>query len=425
VVSRDADQFKTRGGFLKVARWRVYVNPFDDDGAYTEYVEVTSDVAALGSPKQGIDNTEFDVGVVKNSGFNITLRNDHGYYSDVTELQSIFRYTRKNAKIKITWDIRDYDLIAGFFSAGQEPLGGEYLVFEGLINEVTSTSDIAAQQATFSILGFDSLLNEIQVPYSSISNGQDFSTILYAMLNQAPFTSHITVSLANINPSTELAIDDKTSLENKTVGGVLKNILLAANSVLYIKSNTVYVVSRTPDGTVEKTFYGQASRSIENIINIPKFRDGLNRVFNLWTWDEVESVYSRDTSSITKYGVLAKSIRLDIIADASTSKIQTILDANKTEFAFPKVELELETPIWYDTLALDILDTVNIDYPTIYHGYEGAELARYDLGAVYDGTARYPHQQWSLTLSTETDFKITSKKIDPKKQTILFGLREV
>lgn len=408
-----------------MARWRVYIKPFNDDGEYLDdYIEVTRDVATLGSPRVAVDNTEFDVGVVKNSGFNVTLRNDHGKYSEVNELKSIFRTTRKNSLIKITWDFRDRDLLAGFFQCGREPLGGEYLVFEGLINEVTSAADIQAQQATFAVLGFDSLLSEIEVPFSSINDGDLFSTAIYTMLNQAPFTDHVTVNLANITPSTDLAIDDKTTLENKTVGQVLKQILLAANSVLYIKSNTVYVVPRDESATLMFTFYGQASRNNENILNIPKFRDGMNRVFNLWQWEELPDVVARDVVSIETYGAKPKVMKLDIISDSSTSKIQTILDANRDEFAFPKIELDLETPLWYDVLALEILDKVNIDYPTVYISFDGNPLPRYDQGPIYDGTYRYPHSQWSLTLGTETTFKIMGKKIDVKKQTILFNLRE-
>lgn len=408
-----------------MARFRVYIKPFGEDGEYlTDYIEVTKDVASLGNPKLALESNDFDVGVVKNSGFSVTLRNDHGYYSEVTELRSIFRSTRKNSLVKITWDIRDYDLIAGFFSVGVEPLGGEETIFEGLINEVTSVNNIGQQQATFTVLGYDSLLNEMEVPYSSISNGQLFSTILYAMLNQAPFNERVTVSLSNITPATDLAIDDKSSLENKSVGQVLKDILLAANSVLYIKENVVYVTGRDASSTLMFTFYGQASRSIENILNIPKFRDGMNRVFNLWTWDEVPSVDARDTTSIDDYGVRPKVIKTPIISDGSTSKIQTILDANRDEFSFPKVELELETPLYYDVLALNILDKVNIDYPTIYIPYDGDTLPRYGMD-IYDGTARYPYEQWALTLSTVSFFKIMSKVVDVKKQTITFALREV
>lgn len=408
-----------------MARWRVYIKPFDDDGEYqSDWTEVTSDVIELGSPKQGIDNTEFDVGVIKNSGFNITLRNDHGHYSEVNILTSIFRFTRKNTLIKITWDIRDYDLVCGFFQCGREPLGGEYLVFTGVINEVTSVSNIQYQQAVFSVLGFDSLLNEIDVPYSSINNGDTLSAMLYAMINQAPFTDHVSVSLSNITPGTDLAIDDKSSLENKTVGKVLKNILLAAQSVLFIKDGTVFVTDRTASEGTAFTFYGQASDRIENIISVPKYRDGMNRVFNHWIWTDVPAVVARDLTSITRYGTLEKEIKCELISDSSTSKIQTILNANRDEFSFPKRELDVETPIWYGTLALNILDRVVIDYPTVYIAADGGDIPRYDLAHIYDGTVRYPFEQWSLTIGTETDFKIVGKKIDVKKHTITFSLRE-
>lgn len=406
-----------------MARFRVYVKPFLESGEYaTDFTEVTSDVIALGNPKQGIDNTDFDVGVVKNSGFTVTLRNDHGYYSDVTELRTIFRYSRKNSLVRITWDFRDYDLVCGFFLCGDEPLGGEYTIFDGVINEVTSISNIAQQQATFAILGFDSLLDQMEVPYSSISVGNTLQTVIYTLINQAPFNERVSVLLANINPVIDVAIDSKAEYENKTVGAMLKDLLLGACSVLYIKSGVVYVKSRAESATNLFTFYGQATEAVENIINIPKYRDGMNRVFNLWTWEET-AFDARDTTSIDRNGVKSKTMSLPLIADASESKIQSILDANRDEFAYPKIELELETPIWYDTLALEILDQVAIDYPTVFIPFDGGVLPRYGLD-YYDGTAVYPYEQWALTIDSATPFKIMGKRIEVRKQTIVFTLRE-
>lgn len=407
-----------------MSRYRVYVKPFLDDGTYAaDFQEITKDVVSVGDPKQAIDNTDFDVGVIKSSGMNIVLRNDHGLYSGEETLRSIFRYSRKNSIIKVTWDYRDYDLIAGFFTAGSEPLGGEYELFRGLINDITSASDIKKQQATFTVLGFETLLDEIEVPFSTINNGDLLSSVIYKCLNQAPFTTSITVSALNISLGTDVAIDDKTNLENKTVGQVLKNILLAGNAVLYIKNLTVYVTSRTPSATVAKTFYGQASNlGIENIINIPKIRDGLNRVFNLWTWKDT-STDVRDTTSLTHYGVRPKDMSLDLINDGSTSKITTILTANKTEFAFPKIELDLEVALDYETAALNILDRVAIDYPTVAIPYDGGELPRY--GLVKYGEVRYPYTQWTLTIDISTNFKIMNRKVNIKKQTMSFGLREI
>lgn len=407
-----------------MARFRVYIKPFTDAGEYaSEYTEVTSDVAALSDPKQAIDNTDFNVGVIRNNGLSLTLRNDLGYYSDVDDIKSIFRYTRKNTQVKITWDFRNYDLICGFFNVNKEPLGGEVIIFEGLINDVTTFNKVNLQQATFAVLGLESLLDDIETPFSSINNGDTLQTVLYACLNQAPFNELLTVSLANINPAVNVAIDDKSGLENQTVGRTLENLLLAANSVLYIKNRTVYVSSRAASADSMFTFYGQASNAgLENIIDIPKFRDGVARMFNLWTWTST-AFDARDTSSISLYGVKAKTMKLDLVDDGSSAKIQTILDANRDEFAFPKRELDLETPIWYDVLDLNILDKVNIDYPTIFIPFDGGDLPRYGINA-YDGTARYPYEQWALTLDADTDFKIIAKKINVAKQTILFSLRE-
>ncbi len=416
-----------------MSRWRVYIQPFDTTGAYTGvYTEVTKDVLAVDSPKQAIDNTDFDVGVIKNSGFSVTLRNDQGIYSDVAEPHSMFNFTRKNSRIKITWDTRNYDLVCYFFNVGQEPLGGEYLVFEGLLNEVASISDIDKQQATFQVFGFDSVLDETNVPYSSINNGDLFSVVLYTMLNQAPFNTLVTVSQANIVPSLDLPIDDKTPLQDTTgtpfspgttVGSSISDILLAANSVLFIKNGIVYVTGRVATAAIQKTFYGQASDlGIEGILTIDNFRDGMNRVFNYWTWTGTALV-SYDNTSLVHYGILAKDMSLDLITNPTNE--QTILDTNKTEFAFPKIEFELTVPIWYDNLALNILDRIAVDYPTVHIPFNGGDLPRYGLGVLYDGTARYPYDQWALTLDTSTNFKIMSKKIDTKKDTITFGVREI
>lgn len=408
-----------------MSRFRVYVKPFNDDGTYqSSFTEVTEDVIKLSPIQLAIDNNEFEVGIIKNNGVKLTLRNDQGYYNEADDLRSIFRYKRKNVIVKITWDIRDYDLICGFFSPGNEPLGGEEEIFRGVLNEISSASDIEEQAASFEVLGFESILSEIEVPYSSISNGDDFSEVILACIDQAPFNELVTVSSGNISLGTDLAIDDKTDFESRTVGEVLQSLLLAANSVLYIDNLTVYVKSRTASASVQKIFYGQASiQGIENIIAVPKIRDGLNRVFNYWTWTDTAQVIKDDTS-ITLYGIRNKAIDTPIISTASTSKINTILTANRDEFSLPKLELEMIVPLDYQNLALAILDKIQIDYPTVYTPFDGGLIPRYGM-AIYDGTYRYPYGQWSLTLTTDTSFKIISKKIDPLKNTITLGAREI
>ena len=403
-------------------RYRVYLKPFDDVGVYVDdFLDITDDVVNVSDVSQKIDSSEFDVGVIRNNGLTITLRNDGAKYSDPTNIKSIFKTKRKNSIIKITWAPYDEPPICGFAICGSSVISDELTVFEGLLNEITSTTNIQKQQITFSILGYESLLDEIETPYADISNGDFLSDTIYAMLNQSPFNSLVTVNLSNIVLSLDVTIDDVSSLENTTVGDSIKNMLLASNSVLYIKNNILYVTAREESVDLKYTFYGQGSTlGIENILNIPKYKEGLNRTFNFWTWANT-TIVVKDVSSIDTYGVLQKQIDLSLITD--TTKRTNLLTVNKNEFRTPTPELDLITPITVDTIALNILDKVNIDYPNVYTPSDNNPLPRY--GQVQYGSSRYPYGEFSLTIETERNFKILGKKMNKRNNTITFSLREV
>lgn len=403
-------------------QYRVYIKPFDVEGNYlADYIEVSDDVITISDIQQKVDSSDYDVGVYKNSGVNIALRNDHGKYSETTTLRSIFATKRKNSMVKITWAQSDYPLIAGFFDAGEEVLGTEITIFEGLLNEISSTTDIAKQTISFAVLGYESILNETLVPFSLLNNGDTLADAIFLCLLQAPFNTYVTVSYGNINPGLNTTIDDKTDLENKTAGEALKELLLISNSVLYIKDNEVYVSSR--EDTVETgfIFYGQGSTlGIESIISIPTFRDGLNRTFNYWVWPDTTLV-AQDVTSVLTYGILKKDVSSSIIT--VDAKRTAILESNRDEFRNPKIELELVTPLTYGAFALNILDKVAIDYPTSYTPADNNPLPTY--GNVVYGESRYPFGQFVLTVESSRRFKILGKKLNKSKNSLTFTLREV
>jgi hypothetical protein len=407
-----------------VSRFRVYLKQFDEDGNYlADFTEITRDVSNLGSLSQQLDNTEYGIGVFRNSGFTLKMRNDEGLYSEADTLKSIFKFKRSDSIVKITWDFRDYDLITGFFYAGEEVLTEEVEIFRGLIADVSSSSDIKSQDVSFQVLGLETLLDREIVPFDDISDGDNISDILYVILNQAKITELLTVDALNISVGIDTAIDMKESLENKTVKEAISELLFLSNSVLRIESTTIYVSNRDESIDDKYSFYGQASNlGLENVINISKFRDGLNRTFNFWSWDET-ALFERDTSSIDIYGVMKNTIESELIDVSSTTKIQNILDDNRTVFAFPKTEFDLETPIRYETLALNLLDKVSIDYPTVYTPADNNPLPRYGVDVYEDPV--YPFEQWSLNISSVDRFKIISKQINTQKSTIVFSLRKV
>lgn len=394
-----------------------------ESGEYeADFTELTSDTQKVGSISQQIDNTDFGVGIFRNSNFSFTLKNDKGLYSNVDTLRSIFAYKRTDSIVKITWDFKDYENICGFTTA-QMPITPEVEVYRGLLTEISQASDIEDQSITFSCLGFESLFDREIVPYSSITNGDNISDIIFDCLNQASITSLLTVDAGNISVGNDIAIDTKDSLENRTVKEALTDLLYLTNSVLVIKDQIVYVRNRDVDAALSHTFYGQASTAgVENIISIKGFRDGFNRLFNFWTWKDT-SLVSQDNTSVDTNGVYKNEIESQLIDAASTAKIQSILDANKNEFAFPKTEFTIDAPLDYDTLALEILNKVNVDYPNVYVPADSNPLPRY--GQVRYGEFVYPYGIFPVSISSVDNYKILGKKIDTSKSIISFLIRKV
>lgn len=404
---------------------RTYLKVFNIDGNYEEdFIEISRDVLSVGDIQRGVDNTEFDVGVVKNSSLKLRLRNDTGKYSDVGDFQSIFNFSRKNSIIRVDYSRNVTPLIAGFFEPGKKPLDKTVTLFEGLINDVTSASDIESQFADFTVLGYESVLSEIEVPFASIGSTDSYKDVLSKCLDMPPFRDLVSFNVLNINPGLSISIDTKVFLENKTVGEVLPRLLLDSGSVFYIKDGNAIISSREPTVDLKRTFYGQSSiDGIEDILNIPVYRDGVNRVKNFWRWKDT-SLRALDSTSISVYGAQVKELESQLIEASSTVKIQSILDEYRDDFRDPKIELDLITPMNTDTIDLQILDRVKIDYPTVYEAPDGSVIARYGL-SIY-GENRYPFGRWNLVIDPDqVAFKIINEKLSPRNKTITFKLREI
>lgn len=403
-----------------MSKVRVYIKPFNDQGTYGDFIEVTGyvDAKSLASINREIDSTEYNAGVFKFSNFSIKLSNESGKFSDVDVFQSIFRYKRTDSIIKITWSPNAFDdQVAGLHVLTD----GDLNIFEGLINDEATTLNIKDQKIQFRCFGYESVLKKMEVPFGSLSTGDTFEEIIYDCLNQAPFTDFITVSTGNISTGTNTVTDSIADLQNKTVKEALDIILVHSNSVLYIDNNTVYVTTRAESATLQYTFYGQASNDgIENISNLSNVRTGLNRVFNLWTWkDSTEA--ATDATSKDLYGVRKKEIETSLVTN--TTKRSTILTALNTEFKNPKQEFNLTTGLNYTRFQLGILDKVKVDYPTVFVPADNNDLPIW--GKVNWGEFRWPLGQWSITLTTAVDYKIIGIKYNISRGTITFKLREV
>jgi hypothetical protein len=404
---------------------KVYIKPFKGDLTYEDdFVEVTSDVdlSGIGKITQKLDNNEFNVGSFKFTNLGFTLSNDQGLYSEPGVLRSIFVNKRKDSIVKVTWSQEDDGPICGVAICGSSYLADEKTLFYGLLNDTATTQAISRSELSLSAQGIESIFSTTETNYSSLSVGDNISVTIYNLLNQTRITELLSVSQVNISCGEDQIPDSIALLEETTVKEALDELLEKTNSILYIDVGTqvVYVKPRTPEASVSKTFYGQGSNiGSEDIVDINKISVGNNKMFNFWKWSD-STTTSKDTSSISTYGVRKKEIGSDLLTNGT--KIGNILTSYKDEFSIPKQEFDLITIFDYGTIDLFILDRVAIDYPTLYYPAVDS-LPRY--GITRYGADKYPYASWILTINTSTNYKILGRVINLKNQTITFNLKEI
>jgi len=408
-----------------MSQLRVYINTFDDRNVYSGFVEYTNDTdeSSLQRVSQKLDNNQFDVGVYKNTNFNLALKNDDGKFSEVGVTQSIFISKRIDSIVKITWQNAGSQAICGIAICGDAILGDEKIIFYGLLNDIATFQNIRDQKIKFSCQGLESIFQRVETNYSSLNGSDTISDIIYDLLNQTEITNLMTVSAGNISVGQDQVPDSIADLEESTVKEALDKLLEMSNSVIYVSvdDQTVYVKPRSPGATVDYIFYGQASNEgSENIIDIKNVKTGLNRTFNFWKWTDTTNT-SKDQSSIDMYGVRKKEIDSSLFTN--TTKIENILTDYKDEFANPKQELKLTSILDNNTVDLFLLDKVQIDYPTVFDPAPDSDLPLYGK-AVY-GTDKYPFGQWNLTIDSTKSYKILGRSVDLKNNLITFDLREI
>lgn len=407
---------------MRLHRWRVYLNPFDFSGNYTSFQDVTSDVemAQVGSLDQALDNTDYDIGVLRTNSFELSFRNESGKYLDVDSSYSMFKYKRGDTLCKLTYEIEEDGPYAGIAPAGESYLSVETELFTGLLNDDTATMDLDSQRITFAVIGREAILDRVIVPFGLIADGDLVSSVIYKCLNQTAVTNLLTVSTGNISLGVDTALDSVADLQNKTVKDALSDLLLISNSVLYVANNAIYIAPRTASTTTKYNFYGQASNAgPENIQNIKAIQSGLSRVFNYLNWSPSQAT-TFDATSVTKYGVIQKQFDQTYVTDST--KQLNILTSILNEFKNPKQEFDLYTPVDYSTLALSLLDKVMVDYPTVVY-QTGSNFPI--CGAVICGLGVLPTLLWAFSISNASGYKITGKSIQVKDDLCKFRLRAI
>lgn len=404
--------------------WRIYFTPLADADTYGDEIDVTEDVdfSSFGNLQKQLDNNDFDIGVLKNSNVTVSLNNLNGLYSDVDVIESMFRYTRNNSIVRITFSFEEVPNTCGMMIAGQTYLASEIEVFKGFLNDDSAQMSLSDHKVPFTFLGLESLFDNVPVG-AVLNNGDGIATSIYNLLNQSQITQFLTIDLSNINPAVDQTVDDVSSYANQVVSQALSDLLLISSSVLYILNDTVYVTSRTPSSDVKKTFYGQASpNGTENIALIESISTGFSKIFNYLTWNNDPSIIVQDSGSILKYKIKNKEFNVSFFTDPT--KIDVLLGNVLNEFKLPEQEFLLTTPIDYQTIALNLLDRVTVDYPPLVSPIDSSTPLPI-CGLAVCGQAIAPKRLYNFSIDPPSDYKIMNVEIDFQTALLIFKLRKI
>jgi hypothetical protein len=407
-----------------MGQFHVYFTPLELDESFGEEIEVTQDVLmqSLGRVNEQLDNTEYDIGVLRVSNIQLTMRNDTGRFSEPGQEPSIFPLIRNGTKVRFTWEPGNNPLVCGFFEL-PALLSEEITFHRGILSDDSARQKMDDQTITFQILGETNLLDRVSATgTSAISAGDTMTEVLFKLLDQDEITKYLTVNVGNINPTLNFTIDDADFLQNSTGLQGLREALTVSNSVLYIKDSTVYVSPRTPSASLDYSFYGQSSElGAENILDVSDYTSGANRIYNYVTWRDTTKV-SQDASSISEYGVYKNEFSSRFITNSG--KQDQVLNSIRDEFKDPFIEFKLKTFLTVDTINLFLLDRIQVDHPSVLSIPPGSFLPYYDSVATYDGLAAYPIEEYALTIDGNKRFKIMARAISLSEQTITLSLRE-
>lgn len=404
-----------------MGRLAVYITPFHSNGTYGDEVEVTNDVISVGKIDVDTDSSEYQIGLFRVANVKLDLANQSGRYSDVGAPNSIFKTKRKDSLVRVTWIEAPELPYCGTAICGEAVLCEERTLFEGLLNDDAFVIDAQNDRASFVVLGFQSLFESTEVPFESLDVADTMSDIIFAILDQVEITGLLTLDADNIDLDVDQIPDNIDELETLSVKEALDRLLLLSNSVLYIENRTIYIKPRDPSASVEFTFYGQAStEGAENIVDLTNYNNGRQRVFNCFKWSDT-LIRSQDGPSIRLNGFRKRVIDSDIFTNST--KQLNVLSALLEEFVNPKQELQITTLLTEQTVLLELLDRVAIDYPVQLVPYPGTELPI--CGVAICGEAVLPKGLWNIKFETSTNFKILKKSIDPIRSLVTFKLREV
>lgn len=400
-------------------RYYVFFTPLATSTMYGDEIDVSDkiDVDGVGSIKRSIDAGDYDVGVFTFNELEIKGFNYNGYFNDENDFRSIFRAGRDRCKVRIVF--KRIEAVRNGLGTILSEVETDTITFRGLLNDEATRLDFVTESISFTILSSDSVLRTTNVPSGLVNSGMSTTEALYNILNQPKITAVLGLDIADINPPTELFIDDSTVFEQKSVKEALDELLLATNAVLLIENESIIIQNRNENMADALQLFGKSDeQGRENIIDITAYNTGRHRMF---TSCMVNTTEVQNFAFVVGFGYRRKDISLDWITDEL--KQMTIAAALVEEFKFPKIELAVKvaTDIAKD---VQLLDPVSINYPLRIKPIENTFLPIVGLAEIGDDETPLPYTFGAIDIVPRISFKVIEIEENPNEFTSILRLRQ-
>lgn len=386
--------------------YRLFFTPLLRPGVYGSTIDVTKDIditefinrGGLQSIKRKIDNNDYDFGVFTFGNISLTAINADRKFNDENDAVSIFPYSRDLCKV----ELRLYDDTGAYTTR-----------FRGLIDEQGTRQDLKSSTIRFSVLSMDSVLRKTEVIGGTVGGGELFSTAIKKILNVPEITNILNYNPANITVDLDLPIDNGDYFTSITAKDAIDDILIAANSILYIDVNENIIVTPRRASANIYDLYGRGDLyGRENILDIDTVSNGNQRAFSSILLNDREQ---KNEAWIAKYGYRQKDISLDFISNPDT--IDAVALNLLNEFKVPKRELRIET-LTKEVADIELLDVVRVhyDFGKVPHddgtplAITGTAVTGTAVTAYTVGTQRIlPNEKWRVIEITEKPDNLISE----------------
>ena len=393
-------------------QYKVLITPLESKNVYGTEIDVTADLdisefvteKGIGKIKNQIDNGDYEFGIFTFSDITLNMLNYTGKFNDEFSTYSIFKFKRDLAKVKIQFI---------------DTAGSAVINFEGIINDEATRQDNIKGIVKFKVLSFSSIFRKTKVAAGVITNGVSFSSAIKTILNDPDITSLLTFDPSKITVGLDLAVDDGSKLDDRTVQNAINDLLLVSSSILFVDdTNTMIVTTRTDESeaVTHSYFAGNDVLGREDVLSIKKFNNGLHRLFNGII---VNGSITEDPISANRHGVRQKSLTFDFITN-STNFI-TIGNAILDDFKNPRFEMELKVRT-EDSLTVKILDLVIVSFTSVIMPAEGQTFFPL-YGVSKYGSDNYPLVSNPLPIRDNELFRVIGIFEDPKNFTTVLKLR--